>query len=117
MLQQPDKATKRILELADFIEKLPPDQYNQSTYGTASETGRCICGWLLHNIGHPVSDYKYAADLLGLDPYATQKLFGGNPLRTRWPTTADAAKVLRHLAVTGEVNWSICEEERSEAFA
>jgi hypothetical protein len=99
MLQQPDKYTKRILDLADFIETLPPERFSMGSWGNTGEP-RCICGWLLHREGFfRLDDWHEAGDRLGLDELQASKLFTS---ANQW-NGREAARVLRHLAITGEL--------------
>lgn len=109
MLQAPDKTTTEILELAKFIEELSPGRYRQSSYRD-STGARCICGWFNYRNCHFNSDdWRYAQEKMGLTKKQAQALFEGHPFnyyRNEPPTAKEAARVLRHLAVTGEVDWS-----------
>lgn len=100
MLQKPDVHTKRILDLADFIEELSPERFLMSTWGMDQEP-RCICGWFMHNNARmEKDDWREAARLLGLDEVTASHLFSDH--RSRYFDNKQAAKTLRHLAVTGE---------------
>jgi hypothetical protein len=95
MLQVPDKHTKRLLDLADFIDNLDREQFSMRQWGQHSEP-RCICGWLLHNEGyHRMDDWKHAASYLGLDDETGSKLFSPE---NDWDQH-DAARAIRNLAV------------------
>ena len=96
MLNIPDVETKRLLDLADFIEQLPEHRFNMRQWGQLSEP-RCICGWFNHNEGHPYKDdWRRAADRLGLDEHTANRLFTPND----WDTQ-QAARALRSIAVGG----------------
>jgi hypothetical protein len=96
MLQIPDVHTKRLLDLADFLENLEPEQFSMRQWGQHSEP-RCICGWLLHNEGyHRMDDWAHAAAYLGLDDFTACKLFAPE---NEWSNDR-AARALRELAVT-----------------
>jgi hypothetical protein len=98
MLQTPDAKTKKLLELADFIENLEEDRFSMRSWGQTGEP-RCICGWFLYREGYfNCADWLEAADRLGLDGKTASHLFHIQEWDTR-----QAAKVLRHLAVTGEL--------------
>jgi len=95
MLHVPDIHTKRLLDLADFIENLEPEQFSMRQWGQHSEP-RCICGWLLHNDGyHRMDDWVHAAAYLGLDDVTASRLFSPD---NDWDPH-DAARALRDLAV------------------
>jgi hypothetical protein len=99
MLQKPDVHTAEILELADFIDGLEPEQFDMGTFGTLEEP-RCICGWYQHIHGHiNKSDWTAVAGKLGLNDHMAHRLFHyGSGMDNK-----QAARVLRHLAVTGEL--------------
>ena len=120
MLQVRDASTKALLDLADFFEDLDPKLYNQSFF-EVNDT-RCICGWANYRAGNNASpsDIDEACIALGIDYSIGMDLFratGGSKTEQRsWlaslfreestitpPTTKDAARCLRHLAVTGEL--------------
>lgn len=126
---------ERILALADLIERQPfanefdaPEGFGMVSAEHACGTPSCIAGWAYWEAqGRPQiinTDYQVAAEYLGLAPPETSWIespadrlfFPGHPdanvHRAGWNATpAQAATVLRHLAETGEVNWSIILEE------
>jgi hypothetical protein len=117
MLDTPNEKTNRILQLADFIENLPPENYKQSSF--TSGPAHCICGWIMERLGREdYSNVHQASDYLGLNYYQGEELFCGAPIlgpnwnSTKVPTNLDAARVLRHLAITGKVDWSICAKKK-----
>lgn len=122
--------TENILRLAEFLEALPQGRFNMASWAR-SRTGQylylegpveaaiecgtvcCIGGWgvLLFDIG---DSSKGVAKKLGLgdpngeppDPIASELFFPkSEAINERDPHKA--ARVLRHLAETGEVDWSI----------
>ncbi len=100
MLQKPDVHTAEILELANFIDNLEPERFDMGTWGTVEEP-RCICGWYQQLHGHVnKSDWMGAGKALGLSEHTAHKLFhyGTGSMNNK-----EAARVLRHLAVTGEL--------------
>jgi hypothetical protein len=100
MLQKPDVHTAELLELANFIDDLEPERFDMGTFGTYEEP-RCICGWYQHNHGHVnKSDWSAAGKALGLTDHVAHRLFHYG---TGSMDNKQAAKVLRHLAVTGEL--------------
>ena len=109
MLYKPDKHTKELLDLADFMEKLPASAYNQEVVDDGCGRG-CIAYWQGRS-RHIKKDYiEYAHESLGLDGKTGRQLFhpdGGKVmcmgLEWRGPTPKEAAACLRELAVTGEV--------------
>jgi hypothetical protein len=97
MLQVPDIHTKRLLDLANFIEDLDEERFSMRQWGQLSEP-RCICGWYAHNEGHPhKDDWRWFGDRLGLDENMTSALVSPEH---EW-STVEAARALRNLAVTG----------------
>jgi hypothetical protein len=99
MLQKPDVNVSKIMELADFIDGLDSTQFSMKSFGSYLEP-RCICGWLLHNECHvDKSDINLAAGILGINYEIARDLFGASPEYT----PHEAASVLRHIAVTGEL--------------
>jgi len=99
MLNIPDVYTKRLLDLADFIENLDEHQFSMRQWGQLSEP-RCICGWFNHNDGHQQKDdWRHAANRLGIEDALASKLFSPD---MDW-TTHQAASMLRELAISGDV--------------
>jgi hypothetical protein len=119
---------ERILKLADIIEKQPhttpqqPDGFTMSNWTHDCGTPACICGWANHELNKETSsdiwlgDDRVAAEWLGLDIDTAGSLFepsrerDSNPWATDWwdeITPAHAAAVLRNLAETGKVDWSV----------
>lgn len=100
MLQKPDVATQRILELANFLDNLEPERFSMGTWGQWQEP-RCICGWYQQLHGHiNKEDWRQAADGMGIPHSLAHSLFHyciGSA------TPHNAARLLRHLAVTGEL--------------
>lgn len=108
----------RILELADHIEK--SETYDQRTWFHTCGTPACIAGHAamlfaadkLLQMGH-MKCPDIAQNELGLSWIKSQRLFDGSPLGFTEDegfikvSSAHAVKVLRHLAETGEVDWSI----------
>ena len=102
MLQQPDRHTQEILDLANFLDELPPDRYEQNRF--LNEHGaRCACGWQNYRKCRMTpEDTKAAADDLGLSDGQAGVLFGLHPFRKI--DSKQMARTLRHLAVTGEID-------------
>jgi hypothetical protein len=106
MLHQPDKLTQKILDLADFIENLPSKDYEQ-TCGNY-----CIWGHIKKRearyqlgLGMNWTINTGMRDFFGPD-IDVGKIYNSYPYGyEKSPTTKDAASMLRHLAVTGEVQW------------
>jgi hypothetical protein len=108
MLTKPDVNVETILELADFMEALPPEKYNQTKcFGNSC----CIWGWDMvrnHQSYHDSPDHGVLfCERMGINRNQFCKLVDGRPFSYYEPTSKDAARVLRHLAYTGEVNWNI----------
>lgn len=112
---------QKILEIADFIEKLPPEQFDMDLYGIETEkcgTIACIAGWVCLNNGCTVDDNEnfkddngdridpsfFAQRILEIERWQANSLFypqGAN----RSATPEKAAATLRILAETGAVRW------------
>ena len=95
------------LDLADFLERLPPEQFDMRSFcGTAC----CMGGWLAINHGHRPIDVislfggylNFGQKTLGISKRQSWELFA--PIQA---TNVQAAAELRHLAATGEVDWSV----------
>jgi hypothetical protein len=100
MLQKPDFHTARLLALADNLAE--SQDYDQNRWET------CICGHAcrLFRLGaSPKGDFYAVGRELGLDGQTTRMLFGES--RPESPTREVASRVVRHLALTGEVDWTI----------
>ena len=97
---------ERILELASHIEN--SETYNQTRIDHLCGTPACIAGhaYQLYN-----SNGRYCgrfADILDLpDMEMDAELTRAHPLFGYIPSAKDAAAVLRNLAETGEVDWTI----------
>lgn len=129
---------ERILALADTIEKaanvvptrytndklIPLDSFDMGTFkcGTAG----CICGWALQvydpgRIGEIMDNpgpfdraqewVEAGAEVLGISVDQGHVLFMPEDYIMDYVTAHDAAQALRHLAATGEVNWSHVDME------
>ena len=124
---------ENVLAVADAIERhsIPDLGFNMSCFvgevepgfrddhfGSTCGTVACIAGWTrcvrtMKALELPRGDFNWAleADWLGLDG-ATSELFWGDDFVNRHleeVTPSQAVHVLRHLAETGEVDWSIIE--------
>lgn len=105
MLQKLDEHSKRLLDLADHIEK--SETFNMR------EWCNCIAGHAVRLFGEPSeSDYdcsERARQLLWLDDIEAHDLFcpsdGNNPPEVRLYSREQAASALRHLAITGEIKF------------
>lgn len=122
--------TQEILALADHIEALPPEKFDMNRWcGTAA----CIAGshvaWRDPKLFDEVSERQWLAshhldriwqesarrlgftiEIAGPIPNLTLNRDKRVPelyLRSGQPSNLQAAKVLRHLAATGKVDWSI----------
>jgi hypothetical protein len=107
---------KRIRQLADHIEGLNHSQFDMDrwvrtdgrTYYSSpppvnATTQACVAGWAVILFGAQVvwPIGWYAAKLLGLNEDQRELFFS----TVRKPTPAHVAKVLRHFADTGEIQW------------
>lgn len=107
MLQKLDVATKMLLDLADDIEK--SDKFDMRQWCD------CIAGHAVRKYGEPHYTYDTkaaAARILGLTDDQAGELF--QPRETDWMghavvrelTREQAAKGVRHFALTGEVEFA-----------
>ena len=141
---------RNVRRLADHIEGLPDERFNQAAWGTyivrslvrrqyqpdlpvyKHETAACIAGWAAMLFrskelvaetmkwGEPMSIPRLAADALGLpQPPGGGRRDDGPAGRLFDPddcpelsaiTAADAVRVLRHLADTGDVDWRVIDD-------
>jgi hypothetical protein len=112
MLAPTNPRTLDLLDFADFMEQLTPELYDQITWGYYPaydcQTPACICGWYARS--HGIDQDKVAA-AMGLNHRQEELLFRATGARTKdengslRTSTTQAARVIRHLALTGEVNW------------
>jgi len=121
---------ENILRVADAIEQhsIPDLGFNMARWygdgefdrsGHECETVACIGGWAMHllsdrNVGaHDFDDVDHAARLLGINRATSTDLFYALGCLTSFDeiTPSHAVAVLRHLAKTGEVDWSISPEQ------
>lgn len=108
MLQTPDRSTKVLLELADYMEKVEPHNYSQPIYNACCDRG-CIAFHATRMLGI-VINFAEVGPRLGLTAPQARLLFHADAgqkavmgLMARAPTPKEAAKAIRHLAVTGDV--------------
>jgi hypothetical protein len=132
---------ENVLKVAEAIENhsIKWLGFNMSFIGTTADedhpdrlnscqTIACIAGWtkaVLEPVGSSAEFLHWTerhfthdvADLLGLDGYESAELF--LPDRVEWDTItpAQAVRVLRHLAETGEVDWSVADKPLSPESA
>lgn len=120
----------RILRLADFLDALPAEKFDMGRPRTdhACQSPACICGWAhvvawgnaYRKADGSISQAEDIAAHLGLSLQNARDLFlmavGADTTRhrlskrefeiARGASSALAARVLRRLAETGEVDWS-----------
>jgi hypothetical protein len=102
MLQKPDSKTQNILNMAEFFENLSVTKFNMKEWED-SRGRKCICGWINYLNGDQPDSRAKAQEFLGISYAKTLQLFSGNASPRTTPRMA--ARVLRHLAITGEVDW------------
>lgn len=107
---------ERIRQLADIIEKQPhttvdaPSGFHMEAVLHECRTPCCIAGWANHTFGGRESATTYdAAKHLGISEDERERLFFARGTRLSFDaiTPAHAAAVLRNLADTGTVDWSV----------
>jgi hypothetical protein len=138
MLKRPESElnVQAILELADFIEKLPDhhlrnigDARQEYTHKKVNAFNMGIvatkvrgCGTVCCITGTAEVLFKESLDedydgdsvqeYLGLTDEQADELFMPDGYTMNIYKSEDAAKVLRHLALTNEVDWSIVKESQ-----
>jgi hypothetical protein len=115
--------TDRIRQLADVIERQPhtpitaESGFNMGNWEHDCGNPACICGWAnfvqneLNGTEHRIGSPVHARNWLGLEMEQASALFkpNGDSSYETWEeiTPTHAAAVLRHLADTGRVDWSV----------
>ena len=116
MLKTHDLKTARLLKLADYIER-GTGEFNMRNWC------HCVAGHVARMLGHPMmasdsSIKEIAADWLDLEPFEAMQLFcpveppsalsvqigARNTIRSDI-TRGEAARCLRHYAITGDIDW------------
>ena len=115
MLQKLNSPQMNRIRLADALVRMDPSDFDMRT------TSNCICGHALRMFGEQRrrslfgwhSQLKAGAALLGITPAQASQLFCP-PHRSKWrqPYTSpqEAARVLRYLAATDTVDWSVADK-------
>lgn len=107
---------ERVLQLADLIETVEDFDMSDYTHGPAScGSPSCIAGWAAwEELNRPKGlrfdeCESHATVYLELTDAQAHDLFcGSEPAAAlRGITAVEAARVLRHLAETGEVRWAL----------
>jgi hypothetical protein len=108
MLQTPDRSTKVLLELADYMERVDPNLYRQSVYDNGCGQG-CIAFHATRMLGIKIA-FAEVAERIGITREQADKLFHPDAgvrsvmgLMHTGPSPREAARAIRHLAVTGDV--------------
>jgi hypothetical protein len=104
---------ERILLLADVIEKQPHTQFharsgfNMRTYTHSCGSPSCIAGWAAELFTENIEGSIFANAQAALDITDRQasNLFMVDEIPWSDITPAHAARTLRNLAATGEVQW------------
>ncbi len=105
------------LAMADFLESLPEELFDMGTFAeNECGTPACIAGWLVRNnreefLASDLDTTGFGAKKLSLTSNEAHRLFMFGSDMPKFSifdaNTKQAAKVLRHLAATGEVDWSV----------
>lgn len=107
---------EKLLALADYIETRPPHMFDMSLFLGHNECGTtyCIGGWVCVYAGVPLycnshTPFMFTQQFLGLTKEQAEALcYPMHPKPSHSDLTReDAGRVLRHLAYTGEVDWSV----------
>lgn len=108
---------ERVLHLADYIEKLPkvskenPTGFTMMDFTHNCGAPACIAGWAayLADTTDEIDVFRCGAEYLELSKREAYQLFtmDNTEIPLSSVTPEQAAKVLRHLAETDEVNWDI----------
>ena len=108
------------LALAELIERVPLEEFDMSMVTHSCGAPSCMAGWWAYGAKYDGADKMGAAAIaLNLSRIEESDLFtpgasspGVDKLHDNCvspydATSAQAARVLRHLAATGEVDWSV----------
>ena len=121
MLQKPEVHVENILKVAEFIENLPTQ--NETTVFDYNRWGRtpikafsmrhvyaeADCGTVacIAGVCGAMWPGVCADESLGLNTVQGRQLFMPKGYSDSDVTSKQAARVLRHLAITGEVDWKV----------
>ena len=102
-----------ILALANHMDSLPPERYDQTRAIHGGGGPSCLLAYMLAFFGDPANpdnprDAREAAErILGIEYGQAASLYHGNPFGrdAERPTTKDAVAVLRRLAAEEYVRW------------
>jgi len=99
MLHKPDVHTTRLLALSELLAE--STNYDQNRWES------CVCAHARRLDKSLIASFGYESvgRYLGLSNIQTAKLFA--EVHHPTPTRETAAKVVRHLALTGEVKWDV----------
>jgi hypothetical protein len=110
MLKVLDKITLNRLHVAEHLQNMDPNSFDMA------RGCYCIGGQTLVALGIPMR-YRYAhqwedisvlaAEALGLTDRQAHDLFCPEAYSRKSYHSKDAARVMRYLAATGEVDWSV----------
>ena len=123
MLKQPEIHVRTILRLADYIEMLPKgnhligpkpkgNSFGMEGFITEHECGTvaCIAGHLAIMMKSETYQTSWVAEQLGISVHQAKELCILGPRKVGLSlgdvVAKQAARVLRHLAITGQVDWS-----------
>jgi hypothetical protein len=107
MLQRLDTAQLNLLKMADYLDALDADDFDMASCSD------CIAGHIGRAFGVPVKSAwvnlkAQAAELFGLDEDTARELMEPKGIIHEdavLVSPREAACIMRHLAVTGEVLW------------
>ena len=100
MLQKVSERSQKLLDLADYIEKLDDNDFDMTCWG------KCICGHAVKREQGFVAGagVRQGADVLGISIQEATQLFA--PVGVQFIKKAEAVSVLRRFAVTDDIVWT-----------
>ncbi len=114
------ESAKRLLALADYMDALPPEHYDQTRTEHDDGSPACLLAHALYLLAPKQWDQRLerhkprfmktqAGRALGLDGGVVSGLYSGRPLgfNERSPTAREAAAMLRRLAEGRSLDWRL----------
>jgi hypothetical protein len=109
MLKKVEDGKSRLEQLADYLDNIPANDFNMRFWE------QCIHGHACKLFARDLGKYwgkngneqDKVGEYLGLSHEQTFKLFNPGFFLMRTVTAREAAKVIRHLVLTGSVEWAV----------